>query len=352
MLSKARENTMSLLTYNEVTKKIAESRNKRKHLLIGNGFSIAYDKNIFTYDALSKFVEDAQNDLLKKLFRINETRNFEQIMRQLDITAKLIKEFEAEDALVEKIVSTSIVLKESLIEAIEKLHPEHVFKIKEEEIKMCASFIMDFVRSFGYIFSTNYDILLYWVLMKHGEKNSFDFSDGFGRDALDEDGNVTNQQKKPELYWGKYMDTQNIFFLHGSLPLFYNGVYLTKETYDNKKTILENITKRMDRGSFPLFATGGTYREKLNQILLNPYLRFCYDNLSDIEGSLVTFGFNFGQNDQHIINAINRSAANSLSSIYIGVYSKEDQEHIKAIHHKFKCKNIYLFDAQTAKIWR
>lgn len=343
---------MNLLTYNEVIQKIEKNKIKRKNLLIGNGFSIAYDKTIFSYDALNKFVEDSQDDLLNKLFKICDTRNFEQIMHQLEIAAKLVKEFEAKEVLTEKMVSASVVLKASLIEAIEKLHPEHVFKIKEEEIEMCAKFIMNFVNSFGYIFSTNYDLLLYWVLMKHGEKNSFDFSDGFGRDTLDEDGNAINEQKKPQLYWGKYMDSQNIFFLHGSLPLFYDGVILTKETYDSKKTILENITKKMDKGSFPLFVTGGTYREKLNQILLNPYLNFCYQKLSDIEGSLVTYGFNFGQNDQHIINAINKASKNRLSSIYISVYSKEDQDHIEAIKHKFKIKDINVFDAKTVRIWR
>lgn len=343
---------MDLLSYDEVTQKIKKSKNTRKNLLIGNGFSIAYDKTIFSYDALNKFIEDSQDDALNKLFKICETNNFEQIMHQLEITAKLMREFEAEETLIEKIVSTSIVLKASLIEAIEKLHPEHVFKIKEEEIEMCEKFIVDFVKSFGYIFSTNYDLLLYWVLMKHGEKNEFDFSDGFGRDTLDEDGNITNQQKKPELYWGKYMDRQSIFFLHGSLPLFYDGIILTKETYDNKKNILEKITKKMDKGHFPLFVTGGTFREKLNQILLNPYLKFCYDKLSDIEGSLITFGFNFGQNDQHIINAINKASTNRLSSLYISVYSKEDQGHIEAIRHKFKFKDVNIFDAKTVKIWR
>ncbi len=58
---------MNLLSYNEVTQKIEKSKNKRKHLLIGNGFSIAYDKNVFSYDALNEFVEKSQDDLLKLL---------------------------------------------------------------------------------------------------------------------------------------------------------------------------------------------------------------------------------------------------------------------------------------------
>ena len=56
-----------------------------------------------------------------------------------------------------------------------------------------------------------------------------------------------------------------------------------------------------------------------------------------MEGSLVTFGFNFGQYDEHIIDAINRAAKQGrkappkLWSLYIGVYSEEDKKHIGQI---------------------
>jgi hypothetical protein len=112
----------------------------------------------------------------------------------------------------------------------------------------------------------------------------------------------------------------------------------------------------MEQGEYPIFVTAGNGVEKLAHIMHNHYLSYCYDNLSEIEGSLVTFGFNFGPYDEHIIEAINRAAKNGMKefpkllSVYIGVYSDEDRQHIEQIASKFKVK-IRIFDAKTVDIW-
>ena len=88
----------------------------------------------------------------------------------------------------------------------------------------------------------------------------------------------------------------------------------------------------------------------------NNYLSYCYERLCNIEGSLITFGFNFGEYDEHIIDAINiaakrgRNMGNKLWSIYIGVYSDEDLKHIERIRERFKCK-VVMYNARTAKVW-
>ena len=88
----------------------------------------------------------------------------------------------------------------------------------------------------------------------------------------------------------------------------------------------------------------------------NKYLSYCYETLSNIQGSLITYGFNFGEYDEHIIDAINHAAKpghkypDRLLSIYIGIFSEEDKKHIESIEHKFKCK-VHIFDSKTADIW-
>jgi hypothetical protein len=59
------------------------------------------------------------------------------------------------------------------------MHPEHVFKIPEEKSLACCSFLEDFLGNDGRVFSSNYDLLLYWVLMRNTSKNA---GDGFGRE--------------------------------------------------------------------------------------------------------------------------------------------------------------------------
>lgn len=51
-----------------------KKKNRQKHLLFGNGFSIAYDSKIFSYNALSDFIEESSNVLLKELFSVINTK--------------------------------------------------------------------------------------------------------------------------------------------------------------------------------------------------------------------------------------------------------------------------------------
>ncbi|WP_430232418.1 DUF4917 family protein [Nitrosomonas communis] len=100
----------------------------------------------------------------------------------------------------------------------------------------------------------------------------------------------------------------------------------------------------------------GNGEDKLDHIMHNRYLSFCYESLSRIEGSLITFVFNFGDSDLHIIDAINIAAkqgakvGNKLFSVYIGIYSEAFQRHIESIKHSFKCK-VNLFAAETTRVW-
>ena len=100
--------------------------------------------------------------------------------------------------------------------------------------------------------------------------------------------------------------------------------------------------------------TAGDGRQKLNHTTHNQHLTYCYDSFCQAEGSLVNFGFCFGQYDEHIIAVINKAdkqkVPNKLWSIYIGIYSHEDKKHIEQIEGKFRCK-VHVFDAKTAKVW-
>lgn len=342
---------MKLQTYQQILEHLKKEK-REKHLLMGNGFSIAYDPKIFSYNALSDFIKKSDNSLLIKLFEIVNTYNFEQIMQQLNMSKKIISVFDSKSQGLQEIDKSIELLKEALISAVKALHPEYVFSIPEEKSTACARFLSDYLGTNESIFTTNYDILLYWVLMRNEIPNCID---GFGRDLENDDGEYIPEEEREysELRWGKHKDIQNIFYLHGALPIFDAGIDIIKEEYDGKY-ILDKIKMRMEKGNYPIFVTAGNGDEKLNHILHNHYLSFCYDKLSTIKGSLVTFGFNFGEYDEHIIRAINLAAKqdirNCLRSVYIGVYSDDDKKHIEQIEHKFKCK-VNIFDTKTANIW-
>lgn len=345
---------MAIEKFDAVLESIRKNPSRNFHLLIGNGFSMAYDPKIFSYNALHDFVLKLHNDDLSTILNVVETKNFELIMQQLDTFLAVAKAFGAEAVLIDRLERAGQTLKNSLLEAVKALHPEHVFTIPSEKSKKCSSFLKTFLDTKGKLFSTNYDLLLYWVLMRN---EVIGHCDGFGRELVNaEDRPAPEEQVWSDLIWGVNRDEQNVFYLHGALPFFDKGYEVAKEVYDAYNYLLENINARMDRGEYPIFVTAGDGRQKLTHILHNQYLTYCYEKLCTITGSLVTFGFNFGEYDEHIIDAINRAAMHGrkvfpkLNSIYIGVYSKDDQSRIEKLSSRFLCK-VHIYDAKTAHVW-
>lgn len=339
--------------YKSVLDKLSK-RPTLRHLLMGNGFSMAYDYKIFSYNALYDFIEQLNDPLLNKLFKVINTKNFELVMRQLDNFIEIAEVFESDKKLIEQLKAANEKLQHSLIDAVSALHPEHVFEIDQEKSNSCFKFLSDYLDNSGNVFSTNYDLLLYWVLMRNESKKAVD---GFGKDLLNpREVKKGEDQDWSDLYWGKHKEEQCVFYVHGTLPFFDNGIEIEKEVYTTKNYLLTNIKERLEKKEYPIFVTAGDGNEKLNHIMHNRYLTFCYENLCEIQGSLVTFGFNFGPYDEHIIDAINKAAkygaqsGEKLFSIYIGVFSPENLEHIKAIEYKFKCK-VNVYNSSTTKIW-
>lgn len=342
-------------SYQEVIESL-NNKNRKKHLLLGNGFSIGYDHDIFSYNALSGFVDSIEDKLLSKLFEVTKNKNFEVVMQQLDYFKEIAKIFEANEALISNIESTSTLLHESLINAVKELHPEHVFTIPEKKSKKCFLWLNEYLSKGGSIFSSNYDLLLYWVLMRNGSNNHID---GFGRDKESEQYVAADDAEYSELRWGKNRNSQNVHYIHGALQIFDQGTEIIKEEYSGSQNLLEVINNKMKNKEYPVFITSGSGQEKLRNIMHNRYLTYCYESLTKVSGSLVTVGFNFGEYDTHIIEAINKANKGyrdgngefqKLLSIYIGVFSEEDEKYINSIKDKFKCK-VSLFDSKTANVW-
>ena len=71
----------------------------------------------------------------------------ELLMEQLDNVAQIAEVFGADKTVVIKIRKATETLKESLIDAIKELHPEHVFAIPDEKSKACAGFLNEYLAN-------------------------------------------------------------------------------------------------------------------------------------------------------------------------------------------------------------
>lgn len=128
--------------------------------------------------------------------------------------------------------AASAQLKTSLLDAVKAIYPEHVFKFPEEQSKSCARFLKLFLDTNGSIYSTNYDLLLYWVLMRNSVVKHVN---GCGREPLDPSDEIVppEEQEWSDLTWGKHLDKQNVHYLRGALPFFDSVVSVPKEDVYN-----------------------------------------------------------------------------------------------------------------------
>ena len=275
---------MELMSYDEVIKSLKKKK-RIINLLLGNGFSMAYDPHIFSYNALNGYIESIDNKLLLSLFNLINTKNFELVMQQLDNFCEIAQTFGTDKELIKIIKEASDSLKTGLIDAVKELHPEHVFTIPEDKCNACSKFLQEYLENNGHVFTTNYDILLYWVLMRNKINNAID---GFGRDAENAEADVPEDEIiYSELRWGKHKETQNVHYIHGALPFFDTGIEIIKEEYDIQNYLLDKIKQRIEKKQYPIFVTAGNGNEKMVHIMHNHYLSHCYDKLSSITGSLV-----------------------------------------------------------------
>jgi hypothetical protein len=149
-----RTDCMKLETFEDVQASIKKNSQRPFHLLLGNGFSIAYDSAIFSYNALYDFIEKLDDHDLKKILTVIETKNFEVVMQYLDQLSALIDAFGGNADLKKRVDAASSKLKASLLDAVKALHPEHVFKISEKQSKACARVLKTFLNTGGNIYST------------------------------------------------------------------------------------------------------------------------------------------------------------------------------------------------------
>src|SRR3989344_5485098 len=99
-----------LLTFEEVMTRV-----KKPRVLLGNGFSMSYDKDRFSFTTLlESAVKDGIIEKNSKLYRVFEklaTADFETVMRAMDNSKDIIVVYEGDKGLQEKLLRDSNALK-------------------------------------------------------------------------------------------------------------------------------------------------------------------------------------------------------------------------------------------------
>lgn len=344
--------SVNLLEYKSVLSELGTSRS---HLLLGNGFSIACEQ-CFAYGSLFEYAKThgLPASCLPVFDRLG-TNNFEGVMRLLEDANWVAQHYGLlEGSTTSKMLLDLSDVKRSLVDAIAKTHPDHTHNIGNSKKDTCVKFL----EPYHNIFCTNYDLLLYWVEM-HGQEKLR------GRDGFDYD--IDDPEASYVVFSEHIGGEKGMFFIHGALHLYTVGGQVRKHSWARTgKHLIEGIRESLDEGQYPLFVAEGTSDKKLEQIQNSGYLSYCLGKLERIENNLVTFGLSFGENDQHITNAIAHNR--KLRTIYVGLFGEPEspanldtRKHIATMIEKRRSLieakrvrnelEVKYYDVSTAAVW-
>ena len=277
------------------------------NLLLGNGFSINLSSK-FSYNSLfDTFLINCKEEYIE-VFKNFGTTNFELILKYLNHARKVNEILGIEFELIDDVIQE---LKQGLIKAIKQVHPNS----HEIDWNRLDNITMQ-LDGFNDIYSTNYDLFLYHIIMKskdfRGDKKiKLSYQDYFW-------GTYNNDYKLFKDYQN-YHYYKHIYYLHGALALFSKGVHDLKILRNSSQLeLISIISKQIEAGNFPTFITEGSSEDKMNGIRSNNYLYFCFKELKKSKHDLLIFGNSLSEHDQHIVNILRENPRNLIYGIYIG----------------------------------
>lgn len=323
----------------------------RKHILLGNGFSIALKPDIFSYGSLYSKADFTTVPHAAEVFKALATQDFEAVIRLLVDMAKVLKCYKnTSPGLVAQIEKDAAAIKTILAEAIARNHPDRPYDIENEQYAACRSFL----SHFGHIYTLNYDVLLYWALM-HDEVDELQIQcdDGFRHP----EGN----EEAPYVSWQEG-DAATVHYLHGALHIFDAGHEMTKYTWSKTDIpIVEQVRSALDEEKYPLFVAEGHSHDKLDKIMHSAHLHKALRSFSNISGSLFIFGHSFDDNDDHVLSKIPEGR---ITDLFVGLFGDPKSDSNRRIITKansfsdFRAESgkrnkldVHFYDVATATVW-
>lgn len=287
-----------------------------RDILLGNGFSIAAHQP-FAYGGLLEKADLAAE--VRAIFAAARTTNFEAVMRYW-----LAEAFGASPADASRAEANVGLLKRALVEAVHRVHPPRRNAIGPEQWKRCEQFLVNFIgrerdrrKLGGRIFTTNYDLLLWWAVAPDRGRikpdKLFKGHDGFRL--------------------GRYegLGAADMIYLHGALHLYPEKRGLTKLSYSETGVALhDQVAARLINGSYPLFVSEGasSLKAPVGDGYLSDALRAFRGTCQTPGKALFTLGHGLGPEDGHILDWIKKG---KIARAYLGAHGSGEIEAFKPI---------------------
>jgi Domain of unknown function (DUF4917) len=259
-------------------------------LLLGNGSSIAVAQS-FAYPSLlavagSDAIDHPLSGSSAQLFNDLSTSNFEFVLASLKLASRVC---EATGIDASSFAPLYTEVQQALFDAIGHIHPPWEIVADQSLPKIRAELL-----NYKSVFSTNYDLLVYWSIMREGDPN--DFRDFFWSvDGVFDPANVEA--------WGA---ATLVYYLHGGVHLRRTDAGGTLKRLSEGQTLLSQFQTDWAGAETPLLISEGTSADKVQSINTSDYLSFAYGSFAQHKGNLVIFGHGLTNEDDHLVRAINR----------------------------------------------
>ena len=357
--------TVNLLDFDHALRTAQEYG--KKHLLLGNGFSIACKPDIFSYGSLFDEAKKTMSKELAAIFAAMRTQDFEDVIRALQNAAAIVGVYRPGLSAIKKLLLTDAdKLKMDLIKAVAGRHPARPNEVGDSRYHACRKFLSNFIGASagGMVYTMNYDLLLYWAIMHEEEdatiRIALGHDDGFRKDEDDLNAHYVEWQGEGAAHG------QCVHYLHGALHLFDAGHQLQKYTWKNTGVaLIDQANDALKRNLFPLFVAEGDSNSKLTKIQHSAYLHHSFKSFAKVcMGSprgtaLFVFGHSFAKNDAHVFNKIGRE---KITHLFVSLHGDPSSEVNMVIQHNVdqiaRLRPRYIpplkvdfFDAASAKVW-
>lgn len=332
---------MKIRQWNEIEEDFNHS------IILGNGASIAVDSRLH-YSSLFEAAnsEGFITSEVSQIFEHFDTNDFEFVLQALanahSINSFLgITESKSGEAYGQ--------VKKSLIQTVDSVHPTF------EEVSDDLLAIATFLKRFDVVFSLNYDLILYWAMLRGNEH----FGSNRFKDCFSGEGTFTYENdflRKP--YSGNDGATL-VFYPHGSLFLGSNAFGEETKLISDNKPLTQVIGNRWRLGGIvPLFVSEGDSTRKVRSIRRNGYLNYVFSQeLCRSTESLVIYGWSAADQDDHILGAIKQSHPKRVAiSIWEG--SSDPKNDVYVIRRKVRRvlgldeNKIEFFSSESPGAWK
>ena len=264
------------------------------------------------------------------------TQNFEQVLSRLQVAGEVARALQIDDA---PFRVHYLAVRDSLAAAVHHVHIPWD-NASSDALSQIAATLSGFER----VYTTNYDILIYWAAMLwNSQDHGHTFKDFFWTQGDEE---TTEFDVANTVLWG---NVTGVLYLHGALHLVRTIEGATYKVCNHEGTrVLDRFGQPILDGAVPLVVTEGGSLSKLASIEQSSYLSFGLAAFARDERDLVALGHSLGESDQHLVDVIAPNPYR-IRNVGIGIHQvggdvAQQMERFLALLPNAR---VFFFDAET-----